>query len=192
MKKVLFCLFSLLVFSENMKAQTVSVEDVEALPGETVFFSVSLSNGQADTYTAMTLYAQFPASGFTTTGAYTISKLWVGASATVGDVKETGLATIPFSSANVIPGTAVDNLVTVSFKVAETVAIGEYDVTLKKTMFEYNKSDKAYAGDVTFKVKVVSAHNVTLDETSTTPPEAAEGTRTRTRICCRQSTLPIY
>lgn len=175
MKKVLFCLFSLLVFSGNMKSQTVSVADVEALPGETVFFSVSLSNGQADTYTAMTLYAQFPASGFTTTGAYTISKLWVGASGTVGDVKETGLATIPFSSANVIPGTAVDNLVTVGFKVAETVAIGEYDVTLKKTMFEYNKSDKAYADDVTFKVKVVSAHNVTLNETSTTAPESAEG-----------------
>lgn len=179
MKKVLFCLFSLLVFSENMKAQTVSVADVEALPGETVFFSVSLSNGQADTYTAMTLYAQFPASGFTTTGAYTISNLWVGASGTVGDVKETGLATIPFSSANVIPGTAVDNLVTVGFKVAETVAIGEYDVTLKNTLFEYNKSDKAYAGDATFKVKVVSAHTITLDETSTTLPEAAEGVNVR-------------
>ena len=176
MKKILISLFTLIAVGLSVKAQKVSVADVEALPGETVSFAVSLSEGQADTYTAMTLYAQFPATGFTTTGAYTVSSSWTGATATVGDVDNTGLATIPFSSSNAIAGTEVDNLVTVSFTVASTVALGEYDVTLKKTLFEYGISDKVYAEDVTFKVNVVNRHTVVLDENSTIAPTASSGT----------------
>ena len=173
MKKVLFSLLLPFAVSGSIKAQIVSVADVEAIPGETVSFGVSLSNGQADTYTAMTLYAQFPETGFTTTGAYSISDSWSAASGVIGDVDATGLAIMPFSSANAITGTDVDNLVTISFTVAGTVPFGEYDVTLKQTMFEYGISDKAYAADVTFKVKVVSSHNIVLDEDATDIPEAA-------------------
>ena len=173
MKKLVFSLFALLAISGSARAQKVSVPDVEAVPGETVSFAVSLSDGLADTYTAMTLNVQFPATGFTTTGAYTVSASWPAASGVVGDVDAEGLAVIPFSSANVIAGTAVDDLVTVNFTVAPTVAIGEYDVTLKQTLFEYGISDKVYAADVTFKVKVVARHNLTLDENSTVAPEDA-------------------
>lgn len=165
----------LIAVSVSAEAQKVSVADVEALPGETVSFAVSLSEGQADTYTAMTLYAQFPATGFTTTGTYTVSSSWPGATCVVGDVDNTGLATIPFSSSNAIAGKEVENLVTVSFAVASTVALGEYDVTLKGTMFEYGISDKAYADDFTFKVKVVDRHSVILDENSTIAPITSSG-----------------
>lgn len=166
-------MFALLAISGGARAQKVSVPDVEAVPGETVAFAVSLSEGLADTYTAMTLNVQFPATGFTTTGAYTVSTSWPAASGVVGDVDAEGLAVIPFSSANAISGTAVENLVTVEFTVAPTVAIGEYDVTLKQTLFEYGISDKTYADDVTFKVKVVARHTLTLDENSAVAPEAA-------------------
>lgn len=179
MKRLLIGLFTLLTMGSEAMAQVVTVADVEALPGETVSFSVNLSDGKADTYTAMTLYAQFPVTGFTTTGTYTISSSWTGASAIVGEVDGTGLATIPFASSNVIPGTAVDDLVTVSFKVDAGVALGDYDVTLKGTMFEYGTSDKDYAADVTFQVHVVSAHTVVLDENSTTAPIAATGVKVR-------------
>lgn len=179
MKRTFLSLLALIAMGSSVMAgdkPVISVADVEALPGETVSFSVNLVDGKADIYTAMTLYAYFPTEGFTTEGA-TVSSAWVGAIFVVGDVgaKEPGLATIPFASANAIPGSAVDNLVTISFTVASSVAIGEYDVTLKGTMFEYNLSDKDYADDVTFKVKVVNVHNVVLDENSTVAPTAATG-----------------
>lgn len=172
-------MFALFAIGESVIAQNVTVPDVEAVPGETVSFSVNLSEGKADTYTAMTIYAQFPATGFTTTGAYTISSSWTGASAVVGEVDGAGLATIPFASSNAIPGTSVDNLVTVSFTVDADQPLGDYDVTLKGTMFEYGTSDKDYAADVTFQVHVVSAHTIVLDENSTTVPTDATDVNVR-------------
>ena len=179
MRKLKLLMFALFAIGESVIAQNVTVPDVEAVPGETVSFSVNLSEGKSDTYTAMTIYAQFPATGFTTTGAYTISSSWTGASAVVGEVDGAGLATIPFASSNAIPGTSVDNLVTVSFTVDADQPLGDYDVTLKGTMFEYGTSDKDYAADVTFQVHVVSAHTIVLDENSTTVPTDATDVNVR-------------
>lgn len=179
MRKLKLLMFALFAIGESVIAQNVTVPDVEAVPGETVSFSVNLSEGKSDTYTAMTIYAQFPATGFTTTGAYTISSSWTGASAVVGEVDGAGLATIPFASSNAIPGTSVDNLVTVSFTVDANQPLGDYDVTLIGTMFEYGTSDKDYAADVTFQVHVVSAHTIVLDENSTTVPTDATDVNVR-------------
>ena len=178
MKKTILSLIALLAFSGSALAgdkPVISVADVEALPGETVSFTVNLEDGKADTYTAMTLYAQFPATGFTTTGDFTVSSSWKAATAVIGDVDAEGKVTIPFASANTITGSAVENLVTVEFTVGSGVAIGNYDVTLKGTMFEYGTDSKDYADDVTFTVKVVNAHTVTLDEASTVAPADATG-----------------
>ena len=178
MKKTFLTLFALIAMGGSAMAgekPVISVADVEALPGETVSFSVNLVDGKADTYTAMTLNAYFPTEGFTTTGDYTVASTWK-ASCTVGDINPvTGLATMPFASSNTITGSAVDNLVTVEFAVANTVPVGEYEVTLKGTLFEYNADDKDYADDVTFTVKVVERHTVILDEMATIAPEAATG-----------------
>ena len=177
MKKKIFTLLVLAMMGGSALAgdkPVITVADVVALQGETVEFAVNLTDGKADTYTAMTLYAYFPTSGFTTTGDYTVSSAWKGVSCTVGDIDPgTGLATIPFASSNKIPGSAVDNLVTVAFKVDESTPTGVYIVTLKGTMFEYNSSDKDYADDVTFNVTVTD--RITLDETSTVAPLAATG-----------------
>ena len=185
MKKVFLILFALLAIKSSALAgdkPVITVTDVEALPGETVSFAVNFVDGKADTYTAMTLYAYFPTEGFTTTGTYTVASSWIGATGVVGDINTTtGLATIPFASANAITGSEVNNLVTISFTVGNSVAVGEYDVTLKGTMFEYNLSDKDYADDVTFKVKVVNTHTVVLDETSTIAPVAASGVNVRVK-----------
>jgi hypothetical protein len=176
MKKTFLTLFALIAMSGSVMAgdkPVISVADVEALPGETVSFTVNLVDGKADTYTAMTLFAYFPTEGFTTTGNKTVANTW-DALGSVGNIdSETGLATIPLASEDPIPGSAVEGLVTVSFTVADNVAPGEYEVTLKETMFEYNTSDKDYADDVTFKVNVVEHHNVVLDEESTDAPIAA-------------------
>lgn len=177
MKRILMSLLVLLAIDYDVLAgdkPIIAVADVEALPGETVSFAVNMVDGKADTYTAMTLYAYFPTEGFATTETYSVSSSWVGAMGVVGDINPTtGLAKIPFASADAITGSEVNNLVTVSFTVDNSVAVGEYPVTLKGTMFEYNSSDKDYADDVTFNIKVVNVHTVVLDETSTVAPTAA-------------------
>ena len=176
MKRIFLSLLALIAMGSSVMAgdtPVISVADVYARPGDVVSFSVNLEDGKADTYTAMTLYAQFPTTGFTTTGAYTVASGWTGTSCTVGNVNESGLVTIPFASSNPIPGSVVKNLVTVSFQVDSGVAIGDYNVTLQGTMFEYNLSDKDYAANVTFKVHVID--RVPLDENSTVAPTAQNG-----------------
>ena len=176
MKKKMISLLTLCAICAEVSAQTVTVADVEALPGETVVFALNLQDGKADTYTSLQFNLQFPATGFTTTGDYTISSAWKNASATVGDVDATGLAVVPVSSAEVIKGSDVDNLFTVYFTVGTDVAVSDYDVTLSNITFGYGFTDKDIAPDVTFTVHVVSVHSVVLDETSTTAPKASNGT----------------
>ena len=173
MKKTILFLLAFVTMGEAAKAQTIKVADVEALPGETVAFSVDLTGGKDTKYTAFQFDVQFPATGFTTTGAYTVSPSWTGASATVGSVDGTGLATVPFASANEIQGTDVEGLVTVEFTVDGSVALGEYDVTLKNMFLAYNTSDKDYPADVTFKVIVTDRK--TLDENATVVSNALSG-----------------
>lgn len=178
MKRTFLSLLALIAMGSSVMAgetPVISVADVYARPGDVVSFSVNLEDGKADTYTGMTLYAQFPTTGFTTTGSPIFSDKWVAATGSVGAVGATtpGLATIPMASENKITGSVVKNLVTISFEVANTVEPGEYDVTLQGTMFEYNLSDKDYAADVTFTVHVID--RVPLDENSTIAPTAQNG-----------------
>lgn len=178
MKKLLFLVTALLAMVQQSSAQTtpvITVADVEAVPGETVAFSLNLTGGKVNLYTALQFDVQFPATGFSTiTGGYTVNtNAWLGASCTVGSVNDKGLATIPFASSEAITAADVENLVSISFNVANTVAIGEYNVTIKNLWFGYNESDKDYLENVTFKVKVVERHTVVLNETDTDVPASA-------------------
>lgn len=177
--KSIITAFAICILCTIANAQTVTVSDVEALPGETVSFTLNLTGGKADTYTAMQFDVQFPATGFTTTGDYEVSKLWKNATSTIGAVDASGVATIPVASSEAISAADVEGLLSVSFTVSNEVAIGEYDVTLTNLWFGYGTSSKDYLSDVTFKVNVVARHNVVLDENSTTAPEAATDVNVR-------------
>ena len=166
---------ALFVFCMGAKAQTVTVADVEALPGETVAFTMDLTGGRANTYTAMQFDAQFPVTGFSTTGKYTVSELWENATATVGAVNVDGIATIPVASSESISASDVEGLFSVSFTVDNNVAVGNYEVTLKNLWFGYGTSSKDYLDNVTFTVHVVEVHSVVLDENSAIAPEDAVG-----------------
>ena len=182
MKKKMILLVALCTcFAGAAIAQTVTVTDVEALPGETVAFSLNMNGGKADTYTSLQFNVTFPAEGFTTTGDYVISSAWKNASATIGDVDASGLAVVPVSSAEPISGSDVDHLLAVNFTVDNSVALGEYDVTLSAITFGYGFTDKDIAPDVTFKVRVVAAHTIVLDENSTSMPESATGVNVRVK-----------
>lgn len=179
MKKTLLFLFAFLAIGEAAKAQTISVADVEAVPGKLAAFTVDLLGGKDTKYTAFQFDVQFPATGFTTTGAYTVSPLWANASGSVGSLDATGLATIPFASDEAIQGTDVEGLVTVFFEVDDNVDYGDYDVTLKNISLGYNFSDKDYPADVNFKVKVVE--RITLDEDSKIAPLTLKGVNVKVK-----------
>ena len=173
--KTTFISLALCIMCASVKAQTVSVADVEALPGETVSFTLDLSGGKAETYIALQFDVHFPNNNFTTTGDYSVSSKWKNATSVVGSVDGDGVATIPVSSAETISDANVEGLLTIDFTVGSNVPVGEYDVTLKNIWFGYGISSKDYVDDVTFKVNVVAQHTVVLDERSTTAPENATG-----------------
>lgn len=183
MKKMKTTIISLALYAlcAEATAQTVTVADVEALPGETVALTLNLTGGKTNTYTAMQFDVQFPTAGFTTTGSYSINELWPNAMAIVGTVDADNTASIPVASSETIGAADVEGLLSVSFTVGGDVPIGEYDVTLKNLWFGYGTSSKDYLDDVTFKVKVVAAHTVVLDETSAITPEAATGVNVRVK-----------
>ena len=181
MKKIIFSALALLFVNGSVFSQKVTVADVEALPGETASFSLNLTSGKPDTYTALSFTAHFPTTGFSTTGEFAVSPSWSGATAVVGEVDDMGEAVIPFASANAIEGINVKDLVSVQVKVDENVSFGEYNVTLSNIMFEYGLSEKDYAEDVSFKIKVVAAHNIELDENSDVLPNAVSVANVRVK-----------
>ena len=169
MKKLLFGFAAFLsCICATVKAQTISVEDVEVLPGTTGSFTLNLQGGQDNKYISLQFNATFPKTGFKTLSKNDISPLWVGASATIGDIDADGLAIIPMSSDTELSTGNVEGLLTVYFEVADNVAKGTYPVTLSKITFGYGISDKDVAKDVTFNVKVVD--RLTLDENSPVAP----------------------
>lgn len=184
MKKTLLSLFALIAMGTTAFAgekPVIAVPDVDVLPGETVWASVNLTDGKADTYTAMTLYAQIPMElvPYIDDIGCTVNAAWEGTSFSYNLDPMTGVATIPFASSNVIPGSSLNDLVKVKLKLKATAPLGEYSLTLKNTLFEYNSSDKDYADDVTFKVNVVNF--LVLDETSTVAPVAATGVNVKVK-----------
>ncbi len=178
MKKILFLVTALLAMVQQSSAETtpvITVANVEAEPGETITFRLNLSGGKVNQYTALQFDVQFPATGFSTTGEYTVNSIWTGVSATIGSVDATGLATIPFASADAIPSGNVENLVAIKFAVDSEVEVGEYDVTLKNIFLGYGTNDRDTPANVTFKVKVLENRTIKFDESNSYLPDYTAG-----------------
>ena len=182
MKKIIYLLLFLAI-GKTATAQTISVADVEVLPGETVFYTLTVNVGDGE-YLDFGYDIIFPRAGFTTpsTNNNTVNPLWTGGTIHVGEIKyredEGGIYRGSVGGLNMSPKptptipTGDFEIGSVAFTVAADVPVGEYEVTI--TNFEFNTATAlTRANDVTFTVKVVDL--VTLDENSTEAPEAADG-----------------
>lgn len=159
--------------------QTLSIPDVEALPGETVSYSLNINVGEG-AYTGYQYQMQFPATGFTLTGETTTYSGWQNASLTVGNLVSGVTNASAYSSALKNIPTGDIEIGTVEFTVGTGVATGEYDVTISN--FNFLDGTNYYpVADVTFKVKVVSVHTVELDELATTAPSAIDGVNVKVK-----------
>ena len=162
-----------LAWSGIAMGQTLSVPDVEALPGETVSYSLNINVGEG-AYTGYQYQMQFPATGFTLTGKTTTNENWIGGSLSVGNlVAGAAKGSAHSGSDKNIPSGDIE-IGTVEFTVDPTLETGEYDVTISGFDF-LDGNNYIHANDVTFTVNVVAAHTIVLDEESTVAPEAATG-----------------
>lgn len=171
MKKILFSLTALWSMAIATSAQTVTATDVEAVPGETVTTTLSISDATTS-YTGIQFALQFPATGFSV--AADAASGWPGSieigEMTDGKVKFAAAASKTFGQAEVA----------ISFAVADDVALGPQTVTVTDIKFE-NSDDVLPIDDVTFTVTVVNAHSVVLDENATEAPAAATGVNVRVK-----------
>lgn len=168
-----------LAWSGIAMGQTLSIPDVEALPGETVSYSLNINVGEG-AYTGYQYDMQFPATGFTLTGNTSTNSGWQGGSLSVGDLvagktKASGIS----MTLKTIPTGDIE-IGTVEFTVDPNLTTGEYDVTISNFAF-VDGTNYTYLPDVTFKVKVVSVHTVELDELATTAPAAATGVNVKVK-----------
>lgn len=172
MKKTIISLLALL-FLYDAAAQKLSVADVEVLPGTTASFTMTV-DVESGVYSGFQFGMQFPSTGFSTTGITTVTASWQGGSLSVGDLTAgAGRGSALSLSDNPIPNGEIE-IGTVEFRVDEGVALGVYDVTISDFNF-LDGTNYTPVSNVTFKVHVVQALTLVLDENSTTVPEAAEG-----------------
>lgn len=170
MKKAILNLLMLFAITGVATAQTVTVADVEALPGETVKATLELS-APAGTYTGVQLFIQFPTTGFSNVveGVGTsFGTIEVG-SMTDGKVKIAAAKKTPFE----------DETIVVQFTVDGSLDLGEYPVTVSGQFEGAGVADAPIDKD--FKVKVVERHTVVLDELATTAPAADTGVNVKVK-----------
>ena len=182
MKKIVLCLSFLLALGEEVEAQQIVVDDVEALAGEAVSLCISLDT-EGGLYTGMEFDILFPQDGFSTTGNAVTTALWDG-TFTIGDVGGVGINNLARSgvmsySDTTIPGEGLNPLGTVEFVVPSTLPLGYYNVTI--TNVTLIGDSRVAVPDVIFTLKVVETHIVVLDEASTNVPVAAAGVNVRVR-----------
>ena len=164
MKRYFICLLTLLSFGLNIQAQTITVDDIEALSeGETVQFKLHVSGVTA--MTSMHFEVELP-SGFMVSGVNATTD-WAAMFS-----REGGVVGAISSSDNALNGEG--DIATVSV-VTPMTAVGDYPVTINN--IRINGTELGTAVD--FKINVVERHTIVLDETSIVAPVAATDVNVR-------------
>ena len=157
MKKLLFSMLALLAIGPRLAAQTISVEDVEILAGNTTA-TIALRVHDADGMTSMHFEILDPSASFTI-HSVSATPAW----AAIFSKGSEGVSAISTSD-NAYTGEG--DVASVELSIAEGTAVGIYPISI--TNVRINGADVA---GTSFNLTVTD--RITLDETSTTPPVAA-------------------
>ena len=163
MKKTISCLLALLTISAWSTAQTISIEDVETRTGNAAV-SVALHVEGAESMTSMHIELSDPSGLFAIKSA-NATPAWTALFST----GSAGMSAISTSD-NAFSGDGI--VATIELSMSEDIAIGIYPISI--TNVRINGAD---VDGTSFNVTVTDY--VTLDENSTTAPEAAEAVNVR-------------
>ena len=162
MKKFITSLCVLFGLVGTTLAQTISVANVDAMPGQTVNATLVVSC-PADKYTGLVFTMEFPKTGFKT--AKEDIAYWEGANIVNGSMNE-GKVKLAGAKANAFASAVIS----VAFTVEEGTELKDYNVTISGIEFQ-GKAGNTTIDDISFKVNV--ADYITLRETDTNAPGAA-------------------
>lgn len=173
MKKIIINIVAALAIGTAATAQSLSVADVDVVPGTTASYSITINVGDGE-YSGFQYEIAFPATGFSTpdAGKSTVNASWEGGSVNPGALTA-GAGKVSVLSMQNVKLPAGDFAVgTISFSVDSEVPLGTYDVTITNIEF-LSTTTRTSAPDVTFKVSVVDKLTIVLDENSTELPATA-------------------
>lgn len=169
-------------------AQSLSVSDVEVLPGTTGSYELTINVGSGE-YTGFQYEIAFPATGFSTPDVEksTVNTSWAGGTINPGALKAGAGKVSAVSMSNAKLPTGDYAVGTVAFEVDSDVPVGEYNVTISNIEF-LSGTTRTPADDVTFKIKVVEKLTVVLDELSMVAPVAATDVNVKVKRAIKANT----
>lgn len=174
MKKFIFSVFALLGMTMSVSAQTLTVDPIDAVPGETVQATLKFSC-DADKYVGLMFSLQFPtdiAEKVSVKGLEGLAQPTVGKMDETGKVKFSGINGLDSENNVIYLATSTDLVINIAL--AEDIPFGNY--TIKVTDIQLDQSGTLVPlSDVTFALNVLELPTVTLDEESTIAPEAVNG-----------------
>jgi len=179
MKKIFLTLVlsAICGFASAQKAPTLSVEDIEIVPGDKVSFALTVNVGER-VVTGFEYHGLIIPDGLELTSATTTNTAFTGGSISISKDQVNGFCTSMQGAK--IPQNEDFEIGTIEVQVKEGATItpgSELTFTFPaNSFFFFNTEEKYYVEEeVSFTAKVVSAYTVVLDETSTTAPEPATG-----------------
>ena len=181
MKKILFALSVMMLLFQNVSADNITAEDVNVLPGKTVQLAINM-NSSDRAYTAFQFELELPV-GISVTEVLKSDRIPSSADYVLtwskvdnGDANTYGFVGGDMSQARAeITGTT-GTILTLTLSAAETIDVGaSLQAKLKNITMQPVEGSKTYTfSDWQFAINI-SDPWITLDENSTTLPEASDG-----------------
>lgn len=186
MNQIMKHLFALILMGSSIgviHAQKLEIakSEYEMAAGQTSSFVVNLKDAKADTYNALTLSMLMPEgisligtpqltdkleNPFCVTDESIILPTDLGTYESImfhalGDMNQDRTVKMAIASANPLPGTEVDDLLTVDFKADENIETDiVYLIKFQNILFEYDPKGKDNANDVSVYVRVYKLGNI--------------------------------
>lgn len=181
MKKILFALSVMMLLFQNVSADNITAEDVNVLPGKTVQLAINM-NSSDRAYTAFQFELELPV-GISVTEVLKSDRIPSSADYALtwskvdnGDANTYGFVGVDMSQSRAeITGTT-GTILTLTLSAAETIEVGaSLQAKLKNITMQPVEGSKTYTfSDWQFSINI-SDPWITLDENSTTLPEASDG-----------------